>query len=536
LGTANSTFTLDNISLKQIATPAPALKVVGYDGYPILSIGGDVTENVALGNRALFSNTTGTSNVAIGMNALLRNTTGDNNSAIGYHSLLQNTTGHSNTSVGMFALASNTTGTGNTATGGFTLGSNTTGIGNTANGYNSLSKNTTGSNNTAIGDYTFYNNTTGSYNVALGYLAGYLETTGYDNVFIGHSSGTGTDITTGFNNIGIGSSIKFPSSSINNMLNIGNFIFANLPATSSALTLGSQPMNGQFGIATTSPWATLSVAGVSTYSNTPLFAVSSSTPTSTTTVFMIDSQGKVGIGTTTPNYVLDVKNSTSATIVANFTNSGGSYCAINPATSGFTCSSDARMKKNILAIDASSTLDKLVQLNPVTYNWNYENDTDSLHSGLIAQDVRQQFPDLVTDTGGSLSLNYAGFAPYLIDSIKVIVSEIRDMPKTLIAWFGDKGNGITKLFVEEIDTAKVNSDAVQTKTLCVGQTCVTEDQLKTLLNQSGQQTAAAPINEPLEGTDLQNTPPSADDQPTTPPTTSSEPQQDSTTPPLDGTS
>jgi len=57
---------------------------------------------------------------------------------------------------------------------------------------------------------------------------------------------------------------------------------------------------GLVGIGTTTPWAKLSVAGSSLDSTTPLFTVSSSTPTGTTTVFHITSQGRVGIGTTAP--------------------------------------------------------------------------------------------------------------------------------------------------------------------------------------------------------------------------------------------
>ncbi|MEK7144612.1 MAG: NYN domain-containing protein, partial [Patescibacteria group bacterium] len=57
--------------------------------------------------------------------------------------------------------------------------------------------------------------------------------------------------------------------------------------------------SNNLGIGTTSPWAKLSVAGLAS-ENGPLFTVSSSTPTATTTAFIITSQGNVGIGTTSP--------------------------------------------------------------------------------------------------------------------------------------------------------------------------------------------------------------------------------------------
>ncbi|MEN9622186.1 MAG: hypothetical protein RLZZ67_620 [Candidatus Parcubacteria bacterium] len=73
---------------------------------------------------------------------------------------------------------------------------------------------------------------------------------------------------------------------------------------------------GKFGVATTTGWASLSVAGLSGQTN-PLFAVSSSTSAfATSTAFIIDSNGKTGIGTTSPLAKLDVVD--SAQIIAAF--------------------------------------------------------------------------------------------------------------------------------------------------------------------------------------------------------------------------
>jgi hypothetical protein len=58
-------------------------------------------------------------------------------------------------------------------------------------------------------------------------------------------------------------------------------------------------------------------------------------------------------------------------------------------------------------------------LHPVTYNWLSEGDTSSQHAGFIAQDVQPLAPDLVsTESNGQLTLNYAGFAPYLTSAIQ----------------------------------------------------------------------------------------------------------------------
>jgi len=107
--------------------------------------------NIAIGSKALFSNTIGTDNTATGFKSLFSNVDGSENTAYGVGSLLSNTAGFSNTAIGVSALFSNTTGNDNTATGWQSLNANTTGFFNSAYGTLSLNANTTGKNNTAIG-------------------------------------------------------------------------------------------------------------------------------------------------------------------------------------------------------------------------------------------------------------------------------------------------------------------------------------------------------------------------------------------------
>ncbi|KKW09488.1 MAG: hypothetical protein UY44_C0001G0053 [Candidatus Kaiserbacteria bacterium GW2011_GWA2_49_19] len=63
--------------------------------------------------------------------------------------------------------------------------------------------------------------------------------------------------------------------------------------------------SGNVGIGTTSPQAKLAVAGASN-STAPLFLISTSTPTATSTALIVTSSGKVGIGTTSPAFTLAV--------------------------------------------------------------------------------------------------------------------------------------------------------------------------------------------------------------------------------------
>jgi hypothetical protein len=181
--------------------------------------------------------------------------------------------------------------------------------------------------------------------------------------------------------------------------------------------------------------------------------------------------GNVGIGTTTPAYKLHVGDTSVSGVVARFENSTG-YCDINPTTTSLTCTSDVNLKKNIVTLDASTTLANLTQLNAVTYNWKSEDNASSTHAGFIAQEVQPLFPDLVAiDANGTLSVSYGGFIPYIIQSIKSIVGTITSF-----------------------------KDSFTTKNLCVGEgtekTCITREQLDTIIRQSGQQTNVQPVNIP----------------------------------------
>ncbi len=119
------------------------------------------------------------------------------------------------------------------------------------------------------------------------------------------------------------------------------------------------------------------------------------------TVFVVAGDN-VGIGLANPSNRLVVYNGTTT----------GQY-----TTSGWTHSSDRRLKKNI--IDMEPALEKLLQLTPKRYDYITEESNSSAHIGLIAQEVELLFPEFVnTDANGMKSIAYGEMVPVLIQSIK----------------------------------------------------------------------------------------------------------------------
>ena len=116
----------------------------------------------------------------------------------------------------------------------------------------------------------------------------------------------------------------------------------------------------------------------------------------------ITDTGNVGIGTTTPAYLLEVAGAIGAT--------------------AFTNTSDRSLKTNIKTID--NPLDKILSLRGVTFNWKSDN-TPSV--GLIAQEVEQIFPELVMGSEGARSVQYSNLVAPLIEAVKEQQKQIEDL-------------------------------------------------------------------------------------------------------------
>ncbi len=93
--------------------------------------------------------------------------------------------------------------------------------------------------------------------------------------------------------------------------------------------------------------------------------------------------------------------------------------------------SDARLKKNIVPVQQS--LQKILALNGYQYYWIDSTRDKNIQSGVLAQEVEKQMPELVTtDNDGMKAVNYSGMIPYLIESIKELKKENDEMKKEIL--------------------------------------------------------------------------------------------------------
>lgn len=118
--------------------------------------------------------------------------------------------------------------------------------------------------------------------------------------------------------------------------------------------------------------------------------------------------GKVGIGTTSPNYLLHVNGS-----------------AGKPGGGSWSNSSDVRLKKNIQ--DIQGALDKLMQLRGVTFEYKEPeqiNELSGLQIGMVAQEVEKVFPQWVdTNADGFKTVTYRGFEALVIEALRQLCEE-----------------------------------------------------------------------------------------------------------------
>ncbi len=114
------------------------------------------------------------------------------------------------------------------------------------------------------------------------------------------------------------------------------------------------------------------------------------------------SNGYLGIGTTSPQYTLDVSGYVRATNVS--------------------VSSDIRLKENVQPI--SDALDRLAHLQGVSFNWKDKTRGETAQMGVVAQDVENVFPEAVTtDSEGYKSVYITSLVGPLVEAVKQLKTE-----------------------------------------------------------------------------------------------------------------
>lgn len=230
------------------------------------------SNNTAVGYNALTANTDGFQNTAVGSEALDANTSGDYNTAVGYQALTAASTANYNTGIGYRALQAATTGTGNTAVGSDALLLVSTGQDNVAVGYGALDAYTgdnavavgrsalgacvSGVGNTAVGKDALLAATSGG-NTAVGFAALDLASSGGNNTAVGYDAlggangsnntaigyDAGSSLSTGANNIVIGASAQASSASANNEITLGNASITSMRVPGLTLTFSVKYFN-----------------------------------------------------------------------------------------------------------------------------------------------------------------------------------------------------------------------------------------------------------------------------------------------------
>jgi len=362
------------------------------------------------------------------------------------------------------AMGINTTASGSSST---ALGNNTI-----AAGFSSTSlgngSNATGDRSTAIGNSTL---ASGANSVAVGFItvaSGTSSTAmGISTEASGNSSTAKGNFTTASGNASLatGNTTTASGSSSTAMglrtIASGQISFA-LGSNTTARAYGSLAL-GQFNDSIASSSQTVWTA------TDPVFIIGNGTSDiDRKNAITILKNGKTGINTSTPLaglHIVAVDNTFDQSIRLESTIGPSSYCNIlydgslkfrtfdatatyqwrdntnntrmqltstgNLTIDGvLTQSSDIRLKKNIAPLQNS--LSKIAKLNGYQYNWKDANRGASLQSGVLAQEVEKQMPELVvTDAEGDKAVNYNGLIPYLIESVKELKQQNEDLKKEI---------------------------------------------------------------------------------------------------------
>ena len=431
--TASNTFAGDGAGLN--TTPSSTLNNGSGKFNSFFGAGAGLSntgggDNSFFGTAAGFANTTGGGNSFFGRSAGQANDTGSSNAFFGTGAGQANTTGDENSFFGTVAGVSNLFGTRNAFFGYGAGQANTDGIQNAFFGYRAdfNSSNTFGNNNTALGSFSTVTGDLANA-TAIGSRAAVTQS---NSLVLGSIDGINNcGPITSCTSVKVGIGTTAPVARLQVQTSTPDqHLFLSDAAPSLALgnnsVRSSASMNGLFALSTAASHFGVEAGAVTVaaYGNARgnIYINSNYSGTGLTHVILQPLGGNVGVGVNPPLDRLhvfgDLRVGTGTT---------GCVKDADGTVIAGTCSSDARLKRNILPF--AHLLDKVAQLQPVTFYWRSDEFKDRHFGtrqsfGLIAQEVEKILPELVTeDEQGYKAVNYSKLPLLSLQAIKELKAE-----------------------------------------------------------------------------------------------------------------
>jgi len=386
--------------------------------------------NLAIGQGAANSFTSGDYNVILGFDAMKNATYPENCVAVGYKAAESATTRWGYVAIGSQAAQNNT----NNITYGTFVGWQA-GMGSSNNAGSTVigmqaGLVSAGPNSVAIGRNAGRNNTADG-TISVGYQAGYLNTTAVQNTFIGYEAGR-TSNTNGYNTALGYQAMENSVGSYNTFIGIqaGQGYNASTSTANSNIAIGYKAMSqrraGSGENVVIGNYAYMNTDGG--YGNVVIGNNAVNIATTGRRNVVVGDNADLAAGTDIQSVVLGY----NATGNGNYTVTLG-----NSSTTGLHCQvqtisalSDKRDKTNIE--DSEYGLDLIDSLKPVTFEWNQRdgNRKGLKDLGFIAQDLQEsddEFLQLVNDNNpDKLQASYGRLIPVLVKAIQELRQEIRD--------------------------------------------------------------------------------------------------------------